>query len=362
MSTVTYLARLTAQNVRILRSVSLQLSGSVNVIAGPNGSGKTSLLEVVYLLGSGRSFRTRSALDLITHGESELLTFGEIVNTDGRRDTIGVQKGRGTSRVRLSGEEVRNASKLAGLMPVLLITPESQQLLNQGARYRRRLIDWALFHVEPQYFSLLNRYRQALRQRNALLKSGKRGGTLESWSERVGELGELVHAHRGRYVDMVGPNINRVSEDLLGSVVGFEYQPGWNVTEPLVEALAKGSGRDVFRGFTGLGPHRADLEFKINGLPVQHVLSRGEEKLLAIGILLSHVAYLVQNANKAPVVLVDDLASELDAGNRGRLLQALQSVNCQVFVTTLEGSLLEPLVWDNKKVFHVEQGEVRELL
>lgn len=362
MRTVTYLAQIKAQNVRILRSVSLVPSRSINVIVGGNGSGKTSLLEIVYLLGSGRSFRTRRAHDVITHGESELLAFGEIVDAEGHRDTIGVQKARGTSRVRVSGEDVRNASTLAGLMPVLLITPQSQQLLNQGARYRRRLIDWALFHVEPEYFGLLNRYRQALRQRNVLLKDGKQGRILESWSEKVGQLGDMVHAHRDGYVEAVRPNIKRIAEDLLGCVIGFKYQPGWNVTEPLGEALAKESERDVVRGFTGLGPHRADLEFKINELPVQDFLSRGEEKLLAIGILISHVTYLVQCANRVPVVLVDDLASELDTPNRARLVQALQSVNCQVFITTLEGSLVEPLVWDNTKVFHVEQGEVREVL
>lgn len=362
MKRVTYLARLKVQNVRIVRSVSLEPSRSVNVIVGGNGSGKTSLLEAIYLLGLGRSFRTRHAHDVITHGEVELLAFGEIVNAEGHRETIGVQKSRGTSRVRLSGEDVRNASKLASLMPVLLITPESQQLLNQGARHRRRLIDWALFHVEPKYFELLNRYRQALRQRNALLKNGQRTGTLESWSQKVGQLGEMVHAYRVHYVDAVRPNIKRVAEDLLGCVVGFEYQPGWQVTEPLVEALAKDSERDVFRGFTGHGPHRADLEFKINEVPVQDFLSRGEGKLLAIGILLSHVTYLMECSNKVPVVLVDDLASELDERSRARLLQVLQSANCQVFITTLEGSQVEPMLWDDKKVFHVEQGEVKELL
>ena len=167
---VMWVKRLKVERLRSLLQVDVIPCERLNLIVGSNGSGKTSFLEAIYFLGVGRSFRSRFLKDVVTRGRHVLRVFGEIATDDGTIETLGVERGPKESRNRISGEEVRSASRLAKILPTLLITPESQRLLTDGARLRRRMLDWALFHVEPSYNGFLQRYRQALRQRNSQLR------------------------------------------------------------------------------------------------------------------------------------------------------------------------------------------------
>lgn len=357
-----WVKRLKVERLRSLVVVEVNPSPSLNLIVGPNGSGKTSFLEALYFLGMGRSFRSRSIKDVVARGNKVLRVFGEIMTDDGRTETLGVERGFKVTRNRISGEDVRSASTLAKLLPTLLITPESQRLLTDGARLRRRMLDWALFHVEPPYNALLQRYRQALRQRNAQLRQSVSVSSQRAWSRELEICAMEIHRIREHYAIEVSEPLDKLIGQLLGRNVEVRYQPGWNPQESLAEILDRSIETDRARGYTTHGPHRADIRFSVDGTAAQHVLSRGEAKLFIAAVLLAQTAYVVKHAQSIPVVLVDDLPSELDAENRLKLLEVLMASKAQIFLTTVSRELLDSSSWVEQKMFHVEQGKVNEMV
>jgi len=348
--------------VRILRAAALRPGDGLNVVVGRNGSGKTSLLEALHLLGTGRSFRTRAAREVIRRGESGLRVLGEVALGSGGVHALAVEKAGSGTRLRLDGTPVRAASQLARLLPLVLISPESQRLLSDGAALRRQLIDWALFHVEPAYPEAWQRYERARRQRNSSLRKGESRDSVAAWDDALATQGETLHRHRARYLGEVLEVLASVSGRLLGVAVESVYRRGWPEQRSLAEALGSSWGRDRDRGFTTAGPHRADLEFSAGGRAARSVLSRGEGKLFAGAVLLAQVAYLEQRCARRPVVMVDDLASELDDDSRRRLLDALRSSGAQVFVTAVARDLVDTAGWREPRVFHVERGEIEEVV
>lgn len=351
------LDHLEVRNVRVLSSVDVAPGAGLNVFEGANGSGKTSLLEAIHLLGSGRSFRTHRLTELVARGESGLLSRGEVRGEDGAVVSVGVEKRPQGLRIRVAGETVRSASDLARRLPLVVITPDSQRLLTDGAVLRRQLMDWALFHVEPTYLDVVQRYRRALRQRNAALREGVGPGALAPWDQEVAEAGEALHRQRDRFLESILPVYAEALADLLSMEVAIRYQPGWDRGQALAEALVGHGPRDRARGFTSVGPHRADLRFFTDGVPLHQVLSRGEGKLFVVGLVLAQGRFLQTTQGRHPIVLVDDLASELDGDSRARFFRQLRALGAQIFVTTVSRDLVDTADWKGLRVFHVERGK-----
>ena len=353
------LHRLELQNLRVLQALSINPSPTLNLFVGPNGSGKTSLLEGIHVLALGRSFRTRYIKEAVANESQALLAFGELSLEDGRRIRIGVERQADVSRIRIDGQDVHTTSELARTMPVFMITPHGPWLLAEGAQQRRRLIDWMLFHVEPTYLEVLQRYHRVLRQRNAQLKRTSMA-ELPAWNRQVGQFGEAVHTFRTRYLDALIPRFKEILRDFLPTPVDLGYEPGWDVTRTLQEALAESTGEARLRGFTTVGPHRADLRFHVGRRPAQRILSRGEGKLLILAFLLAQVDCVITAVAKTPIVLVDDFPAELDVERRRRFLRTLAERKVQTFFTALADAAIDVSHWQDAKKFHVEQGRVEE--
>jgi DNA replication and repair protein RecF len=351
------LDHLEVRNIRVLSAVDVAPGEGLNVFEGANGSGKTSILEAIHLLGSGRSFRTHRLGELITRGESWLRARGDIRGEDGAAESVGVERGAEGLRIRVAGDDVRSASVLARRLPLVVITPDSQRLLTDGAILRRQLMDWALFHVEPTYLDVVQRYRRALRQRNAALRDGAGPEVLAPWDQEVGEAGETLHRQRDRFLESILPVYAETLGNLVSMAVDIRYQPGWDTARGLAETLREHTPRDRARGFTGIGPHRADLRFSTDGSPVHQVLSRGESKLFVVGLVLAQGRFLQDLQGRRPIVLVDDLASELDVDSRGRFFGQLRALGAQIFVSTVSRDLVDTADWEGLRVFHVERGE-----
>jgi DNA replication and repair protein RecF len=355
------LTELSINRVRCLRQIELAPGPGLNLVVGDNGSGKSSCLESIYLLGLGRSFRSRSVREVITFGEQDLLVQGLVMNPGGDTYSLGIERG-ARSRVRIAGKEATSASELARHLPILLITPESQRLLTDGTRLRRRLLDWALFHVEPSYFGVYQRYRQVLRQRNACLRQTGERRTIAAWDSELHTQGSLLHEMRERYINEARETVDGLVGSLLGRPIDIKYYAGWDSKQALGDVISANEASDRNRGFTGQGPHRADLRFKVDGAWVQNVLSRGESKLFIAAVLLAQTAHVMQSTGVTPVVLIDDLASELDVTNRQRLLSVIHDVGAQTFLTAVSGDVLPSAAWRQQKVFHVEQGLLQEVI
>jgi DNA replication and repair protein RecF len=253
---------------------------------------------------------------------------------------------------------------LARQLPLVFISADSQRLLSDGAEMRRRQLDWLMFHVEPNYQQLFTRYRRALGQRNALLRvngSSDRDEQL-AWAQEMASAGEQLHALRQHRFSIAEPVLQAALKDLGSIDLEFVYKAGWDTRRSLAEVLQSGWDADRSRGYSGYGPHRADLQFMVDGRPAQHVVSRGEGKVLVFAVLVAFARVLASSVQVRPLMLVDELASELDCENRERFLAALRELQMQTFITTVSQDLVNPSGWERVCMCSLSQGEVVQVL
>lgn len=349
------------RDLRNLTLVGMAPGPGINVLVGTNGSGKTSLLEGIHLVATGRSFQSRQADVFIQHGKLKTTVFARLSGEE-RDLRVGVEKDiRGGTEVRVDGERVQGSAELAGILPVVVITPRSHELVGGGPKERRSYLDWGLFHVEQRFIGEWRRYRRYLQQRNEALGGN---GPLEPWDEGLSASGESLSEYRRLHVGALQPLLREAMAGLglRAEAIETEYHRGWGRDLSLRQALQRDGERDRRDRFTHSGPHRADLRLTIDGHPVGEVLSRGQEKLLVSALWLAQLALMRERTGKTAVVLLDDLPAELDTTHRDRLLNALAGLGAQVFLTATSRSLLDLDSFPGLKVFHVEQGQITEVV
>jgi DNA replication and repair protein RecF len=349
------LSRVQVTDFRCLRSVSLSLDPQFTLISGPNASGKTSLLEAMYVLGRGRSFRTRRLEQLIRHGTDRFVVFGE-VETSHRRVPMGVEGTLSGVRARIDGDKPASLAELALLFPVQIIDPEVHHLIDEGPGRRRRFLDWGVFHVEPEFVSQWQRYQQVLKQRNAALKSRQPAAAVAAWDGDLVRAGEALSAARARYAESLALPAAAVAQDLLGMELGLFYRSGWAKDQTLAEALQHSRIHDQEAGSTQVGPHRAELSIRLDGMAVKDRISRGQQKLLAAALLIAQLQLFPDNAPVRPTLLLDDPAAELDGDRLAGLIGAVSAQRVQLLVTTLHGEF--PAFGTPGLRYKVVQGQV----
>ncbi len=357
-----YLSRLTISRLRNLNRVDIQPGPQLNLITGENGSGKSSLLEAIHLLGLGRSFRTRQSRQIISDGENELTLFGHLQSNTSHR--IGLRRTHTDAiTLQVDGRRLKSSSALASLMPLQIITPESHELVTGSPKLRRSFIDWSLFHVEHHFHSNWFRYARALKQRNGALRTRRPVSEIAVWDVELIETGETIDRLRRAYVSKLEKFVPSFLQRMAGlSRLEFRFRSGWSRDHSLAEAIKHQTQRDMNQGFTSVGPHRADLKILVDGHDVVTHLSRGQQKLLVCALKLAQASLLKQETDKSSLLLIDDLAAELDEKRRVRLLDLMSEMEMQSFVTSTDISLIpdEPLM--DRKVFHVEHGVVSEVV
>ncbi|KAF1713796.1 DNA replication/repair protein RecF [Pseudoxanthomonas yeongjuensis] len=358
-----HVIRLTASGLRRFDSASIDPAPGLNLITGDNGAGKTSLLEALHLMAYGRSFRGRVRDGLVRTGAEAVEVFVEWrEGAEARHRRAGLRHTGQTWVGRLDGQNVSQLGELCAALAVVSFEPGSHALVTGGGEPRRRFVDWGLFHVEPGFLPLWRRYARALKQRNALLKSGAGGPQLDAWDHELVETGEPMTRHRQHYLEQLQTRLLAVAGDLVPALgaSSIEFQPGWRSSElSLADALLLARDRDRGVGYTTVGPHRADWRIDYAGHPHRESLSRGQAKLSALSALLAQAEDYAQRRGEWPIVALDDLASELDRNHQRRVLQRLVGSGAQVFVTGTESpSALTELevapTW-----FHVEHGLIQ---
>jgi DNA replication and repair protein RecF len=347
------LAELRVENLRCIESAVLEFSPELNLIAGENGAGKTSILEAIFLLGRGRSFRTRSSERLIRYHQSKLTVFGRTDDSPSRQAGIEVAADGGT-RARINGEAAASLLELSGVLPVQAIDPEIHKLVDQGPERRRRWLDWLVFHVEPSFGVHWARYNRALKQRNAALRAGV--GEISAWDAELIRNGNAITEARQRTLGRLTPCLEKTFERFGGLDVSVGFMTGWLAGSSLEDALRTHAERDRTRGTTTAGPHRADVTLRRNHRIARETLSRGQQKLTAVAMIVSQLRLLQEELNLRAVLLLDDPAAELDDKNLHRLFEELSALRCQMIATSLtqETALFQA----PKATFHVEQGRV----
>lgn len=358
-----WLQSLRIRGLRCLADVTIPLQPGVSIFAGPNGAGKTSVLEAAFLLSHARSFRSGAKDALLQRGAESLSTFAELQHLDGRVRRIGLGRQGARWDARMDGESV-SLGELVGECAVVCFEPGSHALIAGGAEERRRYLDWGVFHVEHEFIGAWRRYQRALKQRNSLLRSPNTvsESLFLPWETELDATATLIDRFRALYLEALRPHIAEATAGLLPELgaVEIRYRRGWADDATLGEVLASQRGRDLARGHTTAGSHRADWSIAFEQAPQREHLSRGQEKLTALGCVLAQAALYAERRGERPIVCLDDLASELDKPHQAAVVEQLRSAGAQVLVTGTE--VPEALQGGPAQVFHVEQGHIGPLL
>jgi DNA replication and repair protein RecF len=360
------LSRLDITTVRNLRAVSLRELAATNIFFGDNGTGKTTVLESLYLLGMARSFRSGHIKTVISHGETSCAVYGELARHGSSSLSLGVSRDlNGGLQAKIAGSAALSTSELAANLPLQIINSDSFNLLVGSPGHRRQFLDWGVFHVEPLFYTAWQRYQRALKQRNSLLRHGKISEfELQPWDKELSEAGELVDNHRRQYFAELQPGfqalIERLSPDL--SRLELRYRRGWDKQASLRDVLIASEHSDRQQGFTHAGPQRADIRVVIDGHNAADILSRGQQKLVVCALKLAQGGLLATSQRKACVYLVDDLPAELDKNHCRLVAEVLVELDTQVFITCVERKEVAD-VWPDttpggRAMFHVEHGRV----
>lgn len=355
------LATLRLRDFRCFEAADLELSSGYNLILGGNGAGKTSILEAIFLLGRGRSFRASLLSPLVRKGAKGFQVAGRVWREPSSQATIRVERHKGVLTASLDGRRVLHLAELARVFPLQIVDSQAYHLVSGSPKQRRQFLDWGVFHVEPDFFPAWRRYHRALRQRNTLLRQGKPDREITSWDPELSETGSVLHACRERYLGGFSEKASEWAQRALGGLeVTLEYRQGWPATQTLSEALSTSLTRDKQMGSTQLGPHRSDILIRVAGEAAQDRISRGQEKVLAGTLFLAQLTTLRAVSGQQSTVLLDDLSAELDAGHLWRFLELADMTSSQVIITAIEEHPL--LVQRAARVFHVEQGIIKGMV
>ncbi len=358
-----YLERLEVSSFRNLTSVQIELSAGLNMLVGPNGSGKTALLEAVHVLSRGRSFRTRSTASVIKHDNDALVVRGVLQDEHRGRLSAAISKhSNNRTELKINGEPEKRLSEVAGLLPIQLLLPNAADLLFSGPGVRRQFLDWGAFHVKPSYLPTLRDYQKVLKQRNALLRQMNGNNAreeLETWTSRLVLLADQVTNLREVYMGTLKEPFNVALKALDAELeLHLGYTTGWRSGLSFADAIKESTERDLAHGATQCGPHRADIGVTTGrGVEAASELSRGQAKTVAHAMSLAQAKLTESSVGRRSLFLIDDVGAELDTQHSERFFSLLSGLNCQVIATsTLEPALLGAFSGERQKSFHVEQG------
>ena len=354
-------------NVRNLQRAKLECSQHSNLIIGPNGSGKTSLLESIVILSQGKSFRNSQKKSVIFEGNTNLtvtaLLQDKSSNDPTHQTRVGISKfSNGRTLAKIASEKVQRISEITSLLPVCVIEPNSTEIVEGGPGLRRQVLDWGVFHVEHDFVKHWRIFTSALKQRNALLKNKRADlSQLQYWDELIVPAAEEITRLRRRYFDDFAEELSSSLEYFFeDGAVSVDVLDGWDSGEGYLACLNGNIEKDKRYGFTSIGPHKADLEIRSGGHIAKDYLSRGQKKLAVYAIRLAQVSHYQKRSGKRVSLLLDDLPSELDKNNCEKVCERIKRLECQVFITSIDTSNLNNMIIDalSPKLFHVKHGTV----
>lgn len=341
--------------MRNISNITLDPNLGINLILGANGSGKTSILEAIHLLGLGRSFRTRTLKNAVQFKQEQ---FQVVAKTD-TQIPVGLQFNATTGlKIRLNNAPLKKLSDLAMQLPLQMIPANCHQFFEQGPRYRRQLVDWGLFHVEPEFNYQWQSYKKILQQRNAAIRQHKKADEIQLWDAHLVSYGEKITTHRQhqltRLLECFEVIFARICPEFGDAVFSLRYRNGWAKDRSLAESLQQSLERDQKLGYTRSGSHAADWSFRINDTDPADVFSRGQQKLFVLALCMAQAKLTDNIRREHSLLLLDDISSELDVEHQQLVLNEIAQLPVQAFITSTDITLKA----NHSTVFHVKQGAI----
>ncbi|PHS71650.1 MAG: DNA replication/repair protein RecF [Methylophaga sp.] len=355
------LSQLTLSSLRNISALSIQPAPGINLILGENGSGKTSLLEAIHLLGLGRSFRTRALKNVVQFGQQQL----QVIAKTKADIPVGLQFDLNTGlQIRLNSAPLKRLSELAIQLPLQLIPANCHQFFEQGPRYRRQLLDWGLFHVEPSFNFHWQSYKKILQQRNSAIRQHKKTQEIELWNAHLSSHGEQITLLRQKQLEKLLMEFEFLFSSLCPAyseaTFSLKYRTGWPKDRSLEETLKLTVERDKQLGYTRSGSHAADWSFQVNDVNPIDIFSRGQQKLFFLALCMAQAKITKVMKNENSILLLDDISSELDQHHQQRVLAELSALPVQSFITSTDHKLMRPISEDKSAVFHVKHGAISD--
>ncbi len=353
---------LSLQNFRNLEELQLRPVSGVNVFYGNNAQGKTNLLESLYFCATGRSMRTKNDSQLIAFGKEESHIRLQLENGT-RKERIDVHLKRDTKKgIAINGLPIRKIGDLFGTMYTVIFSPEDLSLVKDGPTERRRFLDMELCQISKVYYYDLQQYYRILKQRNHLLKEIQKKPTLKEqlfvWDTQLVDFGERIIAAREIFLLRLDEIAASKTKALTGDVdcLKTKYQKNCVVGE-FADKLQKNMDRDIYLGSTQYGPHKDDIIFTISGKEVKQFGSQGQQRTTALAVKLAEIDLIQEETGESPILLLDDVLSELDEHRQKYLLESIAGLQSFITCTGVEDSIRQYIKEDN--LFHVENGVVK---
>jgi DNA replication and repair protein RecF len=349
---------------RNIQQAELTLASGLNVIIGDNAAGKTSVIEALWVLASGRSFRTHKPQQLIQTGQAESTVFCQVERSQ-QHHKLGLKRTSQGLELRMDGQSLTNQSEMARYLPIQLLTPESHRLLEEGPKARRQFLDWGCFYHHPNFMSAWRHYQRALKQRNQSLKKQLPIQQIQLWDAVLVQTGEQISELRAQYLNQLQPYLVEYLTALMPELkpeFDIKFYPGWPANQPNYQACLQDQvTKDLQIGHTQYGCHRADIKFKIDHQEPLVALSRGQQKLFVCALLLAQAQFHQQSTGDSVIMLIDDLPAELDQTHRQTLLSLLNQLNIQHLVTTTSQDLIPTQQDPEARYFKIEQGQINQV-
>ncbi|VAW44180.1 DNA recombination and repair protein RecF [hydrothermal vent metagenome] len=356
------LTQLKINGFRCYESLDLTFDQRINVFSGANGAGKTSVLEAIYFLSTGKSFRSKRSKNLINHNSNELTVFAQYNDKDKFKNKIGVSLNKALKKnIKFNSQKISNQSEIAHTLPVVSIDPDSYLFLDKPPQYRRSFLDWLVFHVKPEYLKIWSRVSRCQKQLNTLYKE-KRQDQLGHWEklyiEYADQLTEMRQAVFTELRDLIYIKVQLIIPELAELEISF-YQ-GWSKENTLAEQIQKDREKNLVYGNLNQGVHKMDIKNSIIHKPAHENLSRGQKKLISIIYYLSYIELLSTQLKINPILCLDDMDAELDTEKTKILCDFIQNSSNQAFISTVDPNKLMALL---KKtcLFHVEHNQISRL-
>ena len=359
-----FVKSLELNNFRNYDDLSITFDKDNNILFGDNAQGKTNTLEAIYVCGTTKSHKGCKDKELIKIGENES-HIRMIVNKNGvdRKIDMHLRKNK-TKGVAIDGVPIKRSIELCGLINIIFFSPENLNIIKNGPSERRRFIDMELCQIDKFYVDDLYKYNKIISQRNNLLKQinvdRKQMETLSVWDEQLIDYGKKIISRRQDFINELNIIVNKIHKNLSGNIENLTlcYEP--NVTvDNFEEKLFINRERDIILKSTSCGPHRDDVGFLINDIDVRKYGSQGQQRTAALSLNLAEIELVKKKINDNPILLLDDVLSELDRNRQTYLLNSLEGIQTIITCTGLEEFINNRFNVD--KIYKVVEGKIEQV-
>lgn len=368
-----FLSELNLINYRNYIKLELSFGSNLIIFSGRNGMGKTNILESIFLSSTGRSHRTPRDRELIKFGEKEALIRSLIKKREGLSQVEIILDSREQKKIKINAIRAQRLGELMGHINSVFFAPEDLRLVKGSPQERRRFIDMEISQVRPRYFYNLQQYNKVLTQRNNLLKdindNSSLRKTLYIWDEQLAKIGSSIILNRIEFLEKIKDISKAIHKDLSEEKEELEisYSPsinlkdyeGESIEEAFLKELDEGRDEDIRRGRTEKGCHRDDLSIRIDNKDVRVYGSQGQQRTTALSLKLSEIQMMYDETGEYPLLLLDDVMSELDRGRQSQLLSYFN--NIQTFITTTDYRELPIKEGYDRELYEIKDGVAKAI-